>query len=315
MHKRTLKILLATLACLAIAPAGAHAALKIGIAENQPSLFADPLFKELGAKYSRVVMSYNVMTSGDDELQRVTDYLTAAQAAGVEPLVTFEHARGAAEICKKASNRSKKQCKLPSAAEYERNIRAFLARFPFVRTIAPFNEINHFTQPTSRNPAAAARFSDIVRRNCAGCKIVVADILDQADSAKAKKPTYKSTVSYIKRFRKALKSPRNICGLHNYSDTNRFRDAGTKAIVKALGCKEIWLTETGGIYKFASFKASQSRQLKATKYMFTLAGRNKKVKRLYIYTWFGNVTPRFDAGLVADGVARSSYFEVKKRIG
>jgi hypothetical protein len=315
MQKTTLKILLAALACLALAPAGAHAALKIGIAENQPSLFADPLFQGLGAKYSRVVMSYNVMTSGDDELQRVTDYLTAAQAAGVEPLVTFEHARGAAEICKKASNRRKKQCKLPSAAEYERNIRAFLARFPFVKTIAPFNEINHFTQPTSRNPAAAARFSDIVRRNCTGCKIVVADILDQADSTKAKKPTYKSTVSYIKRFRKALKSPRNICGLHNYSDTNRFRDAGTKAIIKALGCKEIWLTETGGIYKFASFKASQSRQLKATKYMFTLAGRNKKIKRLYIYTWFGNVTPRFDAGLVADGVARSSYFEVKKRIG
>jgi hypothetical protein len=300
---------------LLIAPAGANAALKIGIAENQPALFSDPLFKALGARYARVVVSYNVMTSGDDELQRVTDYLNAAQAAGVEPLVTFEHARGGAEICKSRANRNRPQCKLPTAAEYEANFKAFRGRFPFVRVYAPFNEINHFTQPTSRNPKAAAQFTNIARRNCPGCKIVVADILDQADNPKARRPTYKSTLRYIAAFRRAYKGPRTYCGLHNYSDTNRFRDFGTKAIIRALGCKEVWLTETGGIYKFASFKASESRQLRATRYMFTLAKRNKRITRLYIYTWFGNVTPRFDAGLVANGVPRRAYAEVKKRIG
>ena len=142
----------------------------------------------------------------------------------------------------------------------------------------------------------------------------MADILDQADSLRVKRTTYRSTTRYIQRFKKALKAPRTICGLHNYSDTNRFRDRGTKAIIKALKCKEIWLTETGGIYKFASFKASQKRQLKATKYMFKLANRNKRIKRLYIYTWFGKVTPRFDAGLVANGKPRSAYNEVKKRL-
>lgn len=308
--------LLLAAACLAVVlavPAGAHAALRVGIAENQPSLFADPLFRALGAKYARVVVSYNVMTSGDDELQRVTEYLNGARASGVQPLVTFEHARGAAEVCKKASNRLLSQCRLPSAAEYERNFKAFRARFPFVKTYAPFNEINHFTQPTSRNPKAAARFTDIARKHCKGCKIVVADILDQADNAKARRPTFKNTARYIAKFKRALKSPRSICGVHNYSDTNRFRDTGTKAIIKALGCREIWLTETGGIYKFASFKASESRQLKATKFMFKLASRNRRIKRLYVYTWFGDVTPRFDAGLVAHGTPRSSYFEVKKR--
>jgi len=73
------------------------AALQVGIAENKPELFHDPLFADLGVKHARVVVSYDVMTSRDDELQRVTDYLTAAREQGIEPLVTFEHARGAAD--------------------------------------------------------------------------------------------------------------------------------------------------------------------------------------------------------------------------
>ena len=93
--------------------------------------------------------------------------------------------------------------------------------------------------------------------------------------------------------------------------------------MKALGCKEYWLTETGGLYDFGSFwskktykgcKSAASCQLKATKYMFTLAKKNKKITRLYVYTWFGNVTPRFDAGLVADGKARSALAEIRKYV-
>jgi hypothetical protein len=296
------------------APAGAPAALRIGIAENTPTMFSDPLFQALGAKYARVVVSWNVTTSGDEELQRVTDYLGAARAAGVQPLVTFEHARGAAEMCRWRSNRRRKQCRLPTPWQYQRNFKRFRARFPYVRTFAPWNEINHFTQPTSRSPKAAARFTDIARRNCRGCKIVVADILDQADDARAKRPSYRATLLYIKRFERALKAPRRICGLHNYSDTNRFRDRGTRTIIKALHCKEIWLTETGGIYRFASFEASQQRQLRATRFMFKLARRHRRIKRLYIYTWFGAVTTRFDAGLVAHGKPRASYYEVRKRL-
>ena len=308
-------MLLAAFLALA-APASSPAALKIGIAENQPHLFTDPLFTDLGARYARVVVSYDVMTSGDDELQRVTDYLAGAQAARVEPLVTFEHARGAAEICVRPRNRRKRQCRLPSARRYERQFRLFRKRFPLVRTYVAWNEINHFTQPTYRNPQAAARFSDIARRNCRGCRVVVADILDRADDARASKPRFRSTLRYIKRFRRALKSPRRFCGLHNYSDTNRFRDRGTKRLIRALGCREIWLTETGGIYKFRAgrLKASPRRQLRATRYMFRLARRYRRITRLYVYTWFGAVTPRFDAGLVAHGTPRPAYYEVRRRL-
>lgn len=297
-------------------PASAGATFKVGIAENQPNLFADPLFTSLGVKYTRLVVSYDVMTSGDDELQRVTDYLTAAQSQGIEPLVTFEHARGAATSCGARKNRRKRQCRLPSPKRYEHNFRLFRQRFPLVRAYVPWNEINHVTQPTYRDPEAAAHFTRIVRRRCAGCTVVVADVLDRADKASAKKPTYRSTLRYIKRFRTALRAPRTICGLHNYSDVNRFRDTGTKRIVKALGCRQIWLTETGGIYRFKTSRlgTSASRQLRATRYLFKVATRIRSIKRVYVYTWFGRVTPRFDAGLVAHTHPRPAYREVKQRL-
>ena len=299
-----------------VAPATASAALKVGIAENHPDLFGDPLFTNLGVKYARVVVSYDVMTSGDDELQRVTDYLTAALAAGIEPLVTFEHARGAAETCGNVRIRRQPQCRLPTAREYQRQFKLFRKRFPRVRTYVAWNEINHVTQPTYRNPEAAARFADVARHNCRGCRIVVADVLDRADKSRSKEPSFRSTLRYIERFRKALKSPRRFCGLHNYSDTNRFRDIGTKRIIKALGCQEIWLTETGGIYRFHSsgLNQSASRQKRATTYMFRLAQRYRIIKRLYVYTWFGAVTKRFDAGLVARGKPRSAYYELRRRL-
>jgi hypothetical protein len=290
------------------------AALHVGIAENKPEVFSDPMFTDLAVKHVRVVVSYNVMTSRDDELQRVTEYLTAAQAQGIEPLVTFEHQRGAAERCREKRFSRKPQCRLPTARSYRNHFRLFRKRFPWVRTYVAWNEINHFTQPTYKNPKAAARFADIARRECRGCRVVVADVLDQADNVRAKKPRYRSTLRYIERFKKALKSPRRFCGIHNYSDTNRFRDHGTRQLIKALGCREIWLTETGGIYRFGRFGTSADRQRRATKYMFTLARRFKTIKRLYVYTWFGRVTPRFDAGLVAKGHPRPAYDELRRRL-
>jgi hypothetical protein len=306
-----------TLIAVAVAAAApAHAAVTVGIAENQPQMFADPLFQRLGVKQTRLVASYNVMTSGDDELARVTEYLQTAHAAGIDVLMTFEHARGDATVCIKNSRRNRRQCRLPSATAYRRNIKLFLEAFPYVRTIAPWNEVNHFTQPTARNPRAAARFTNIVRAACRRCKVVVGDILDQADGTSAKRPTFRSTIRYIKRFRRNLRVPRTICGIHNYSDTNRFRMTGTRAIIKALGCRQIWLTETGGLYKFGrSFPRSERRQARATSYMFRLARSNRKIRRLFVYNWFGKPRGhRFDAGLVHNGRPRRAYAVVERHV-
>jgi hypothetical protein len=313
MRIRLLTIAIGLTALFAV-PAAASAAVTVGIAENNPQMFSDPLFAKLGAKQTRIVVSWNVANGTTDEFARVNNYLAAAQGAGVAPLVTFEHARGNATICNKKKNRKKSQCKLPTAKQYTAAITKFHAYFPYVKNVVAWNEINHFQQPTYKNAKAAAKFTTIARKVFKGGTVVVADILDQADNTKASHPKFKATTRYIKQFRHYYKGPRKVCGVHNYSDVNRFRTTGTKAIMKALGCKQYWLTETGGIYKFAGFKASQSRQLKATKYMFKVAKQNKKIKRLYVYTWFGAVTKRFDSGLVAHGKARKAYSEVRKHV-
>jgi hypothetical protein len=317
-----LVLLSACVLALAI-PAKASAAPLVGISENQPAMFADPLFTSLGAKNVRIVVAWDAISRGGFDLTRVAQYLEAAQATGVEPLVAFEHSQGDASRCDQKKYQSTRVCKLPTATQYQSAVKAFLARFPYVKVIAPWNEANHFTQPTSRNPKAAAKFTDIVKQVCPACTLVVADMLDQADDPSAKKPTFKATEKYIKTFRGALKTKRTICGIHNYSDVNRFRTTGTKALEKALGCSQYWLTETGGLYKFGSFwskktyngcKSDSSCQVRATKYLFSTAAKDKKIKRIYVYTWFGAVTPRFDAGLVARGKPRAAYDEVAKHV-
>jgi hypothetical protein len=317
MRLRPLALLTVLIAVLAL-PAGASAAALVGISENNSQMFADPNFQALGVKTTRLVMAYDAATAatkGDNELSdRVVPYLDNAKAAGTDVLVAFEHSRGDATICSKKRNFNKPACALPSVKTYSANIAAFLAARPDVHTIAPWNEANHFTQPTSRNAKRAAQFTDAAAKVCKQlgrkCTIVAADVLDQADDPAAKKPKFKATAKWIKTFRRSLKTKRSVCGIHNYSDVNRFRTVGLKALEKALRCKQYWLTETGGLFDFGSFwtaktkkagkcKTASACQVKATKFLFKTVKRDRKVKRVYVYTWFSGDQPRFDAGLVA----------------
>jgi hypothetical protein len=69
--------------------------------------------------------------------------------------------------------------------------------------------------------------------------------------------------------------------------------------------------------KFANvFRYSERRAARATKYMFRLARSYRRIKRLYIYSWWGERRgARFDAGLVnPDGSTRRAYRVVKRHL-
>jgi hypothetical protein len=285
------KLLALALVCsFAAAAAPAHA-LTFGISENQDRMFSDPLFTSLGVKHTRLVVSYDVMTNqrvdGGEEYRRVQRYFAAARSSGTQVLVAFNHSRGNFRDCTSKRKRKKlKVCKLPSVKQYRTNVKRFLAEFK-PESVSPWNEINHVSQPTHRSPKRAAQFTNTVRKLFRG-RIVEGDFLDHAF-----KP------AYAKNFRRALKRKPRICGLHNYVDVNRNRTTGTTGMMRALGCKRYWWTETGGQLQSFGFRPDENRQARSTQRMFKLAKKfRKKTDRVYNYSFYGSPDQGFDAGLV-----------------
>jgi hypothetical protein len=289
----------------AAAPEKSEAAVLVGIGDQDPSMFTDPLFADAGFKRARYFPSWNVAFK-KEEAGWLDQWLAAAETAGVEPLISFNVNLG--------SGCPKTRCKLPTVREYTKAFRAFHDRWgQQVKVISPWNEANHRSQPTFKNPKRAAQYYNVVRANCPGCKIIAADVIDEVNMER-----------WLKVFRKTAKRPR-IWGLHNYRDTNKRKGqrlGGTKRLLKAVR-GDIWLTETGGIVKFRLpnghllFPYSESRANTATKRMFALAKRYRsRIKRLYIYHWKQPAASnRFDAGLISrDGEARPAYNTVVNQL-
>jgi hypothetical protein len=264
----------------------------LGIADQKPQTFSDPLFRRLGVARSRLNTPWNSIFT---EAPRLNEWLQAARAAGVEPLVALEHARG--DAC------PAQPCRLPSVAEYTRAVSAFHRRYPWVHVLQPWNEANSATQPTGTHPERAAAYYQAMRKVCPGCVITAADVLDSGNLER-----------WLSRFKAALHgTPTPLWGLHNYSDTNRFHTTGTKRMLASVK-GEIWLTEAGGIVSFTTADGrtalpyDEERAARAIRFLFTLARLSARITRIYVYQWKidfpGN---RFDAGLVnPDGKPRPS---------
>lgn len=273
------------------APAEASQRPVIAIGDQQAALFTDKRFTQLGIEHARLVVSYDAVAVAFE--RELTDaWLKQAQQAGVEPFVTFGHSRV-------------HPSKLPSVAEFRRAFEAFRKRYPAVRVYAPWNEINHASQPTHDQPKRAAQYYNVVKAACDGCTVLAGDVLDQPGMTR-----------YVKRYRRHLKGAPSTWGLHNYADANRFRDSGLRDLLSTVK-GDIWLTETGGIVRFGkSFPQDEERAARALKYVLALAKRTPRVQRAYIYNWTGTPpTDRFDAGLIApDGSQRPAYEALREHL-
>ena len=265
--------------------------LQIGIGEQQAAMFVDKRFRDLGIDKVRLVVAYDA-TRVRFERELADNWLKQASLVKAEPFVTFGHSRVNPE-------------KLPSVEEYRAAFRAFAKRYPDVRVYAPWNEINHNTQPTADAPRRAAEYYNVMREECPDCTVLAGDVLDQPGMG-----------SYLKRYVRHLDGAPEIWGLHNYADTNRFRDSGLKELLAAVK-GDVWLTETGGLVQFGrSFPRDEARAARALRYALKLARDNERVKRVYLYNWTGaDRKARFDAGLIAqDGTARPAYDALREAL-
>ncbi len=275
----------ATVAVLLLPASAAAAKPKpplIGIGEQHPQLFGDPNFQRLGIRDVRFVAAWDALKKYDWQLAELDAYMQAARATGARVLLGFGHSRD-----------PKKWHSLPSVKAFEREVVKFRARYPWVKDYLTWNEANHCSQPTCNNPERTARFYLTIRKHCRGCRVVGGDVLDGS-----------KLVPWVKRFQRAVGKRRVIWGLHNYIDANRFRDRGTRALLKAVK-GDVWFTETGGLVmrknnSTVAFPGSTRHAADATSWVFRLAALSPRVKRVYFYHWAPAPTPQptWDSALV-----------------
>jgi hypothetical protein len=284
---------------LALAVGGSLAAaraaqgrFRLGIGDQSTNMLDDARFAALGLRDSRLVVPYDV-ASDPVALARYGPVLDGARVRRIRMLVSF-------------AARPDAPAHLPSVREYRRAVRAFRARFPWVHDLGAWNEANHASQPTARHPGRAAQLYNALRAACRRCRIVAADVLDQAGFAR-----------WVRSFRRVARAP-SIWGLHDYVDVNRNRDVSIPRLRRATGGRgQVWLTETGGVVRFArSFGYDELRAARSTRHVLRLAAR-RGVRRVYLYQWTGApLGARWDSGLIAaDGRARPALNVVEAYLG
>lgn len=308
MNRRLLPTLLIALGLVIAVPASASAAkikVAVGVGDQSPTMFSDANWKSLKLKKTRYFIEWNAIDQAD-QIAAADRFVSAARQAGVKVLM---------HISTDDINSTPRR-PLPSVGSYKSKVRSLISRYKpqGVTEWGVWNEANHKSQPTAKNPKRAAQFYKTMRSLCKTCKIVALDVLDQAG-------VEKYIASWLKHAGSAGRSAR-IIGIHNYSQVNRRITAkkasrkypGTARIIKAVRKKnkkaKFWYTETGGLASFGrAFRCDLRRQASRTKFMFDMIKTyDRDVERLYSYNWFGTTPSRcnnFDAGLVdADGTAR-----------
>ena len=318
---RTLIAVLALLGALAVVPttAAARTDVSVGIGDQNVSTFDVASFKALKIKKVRYFVRWNAIDN-PGELALADAYVNRAKRANIRVLMHVS-----SDVLVRASEArrlGRRAAKLPTVRQYRAKVGALVRRYGG-RSLdwGVWNEANHDTQPTYRNPKRAAQFFLAMRSLCKGCRIVALDVLDQ-----------RGVERYIARWFGALGSKRrlaSVVGIHNYSDTNRYRSSGTRSIIRTAKRfnrrAKFWFTETGGVVSFGkafpcnrnSPARAERRQSRAISYMFRLTRLFRRdVQRLYIYNFVGtNCTTRFDTGIVrANGDPRPAYRTVKRQL-
>ncbi len=261
---------------------GAAATPLVGIGDNAPEMFADPHYLELKTKISRKIVAYDFYHHADERFE-FKRWMDAAELAGVRPLIAFS-----------ASIRSPRR--LPTTGAFRKSFDYVRKNYPKVRDFSVWNEANHRSQPTRDNPKRAAQYFNSVRTRCASCKIVAADVLDQSNM-----------LTWIATFKRYAKKPK-IWGLHSYTDANRNRSwkrSTSKRFVDAVS-GEVWLTEVGGIVSLQSvYRYNERRAAQGLRNTLRYVLADRKIKRAYIYSWYGTKQPKsrrsykWDSGLLS----------------
>src|SRR3954463_6808356 len=206
------------------ARAGTRAGPVVGVGEQKPNMFQSKPWEALDLRVARYIAPWDALED-PGQLALLDAWMASARRAHVRVLLGFAHSLRTPELAKVA----------PTPRHFEREFKRFRARYPSVRDWLVWNEANHPASPTARRPRRAARLFDAVARNCRGCHVVAADVLDISNMT-----------WWVTRFRRFARHVPRIWGLHNYGDANGLKIRSTPKLL-ALTTGQIWFTETGGL--------------------------------------------------------------------
>jgi hypothetical protein len=262
--------------------------LKIGIAEQKAAVFDDVRLQALGVRYARRSVPWDALRF-PEQAADLDAWVLGAQRTGAEPMITFARSRDAP-----------RRHKPPGTNEFLVQFRRFRTRYPAIRVYSSWNEANECGTGTCRRPDLVARYYNAIRRNCPGCKVVAADLLDQPNIA-----------SWARAFRRIAKREPLYWALHGYIDANRFQTAHTRALLGAVK-GEVWLTEVGGLVARRNrskikLPAGKAHAARATRFIFDrLARVSPRITRIYLYHWSSSTpTDSWDSALIgSDGKQR-----------
>ena len=285
---RTLRpALLLTLLAVALAAPTAHAMRlsDVGIADQKADMFSDPRFAQLGIKRARIDVAYDVLLDAG-QTAALDQWMSAAQTAGVQVLVTFDRSR-----------RPGRKTFRPDTYSLVKQFNRLRARYPFVKEWVTWNEPN-----LSQTATRTAHQWLALKRACPSCTIVAADLVDRPNLTR-----------WAKLFVKTAHQQPTYWGLHNYADANQYKPRATKALLKAVKGK-VWLTETGGVVKRNNGSSvkytgeSLTHAAKAITYIFTkLVRLSPRIQRVYVFHWNGR-NASWDSALISpNGNPRPAY--------
>jgi polysaccharide biosynthesis protein PslG len=272
--------------------------LIVGIGDQKSDMFGDQRFLNMDIAHGRINIGWDTMND-QAELDELDVWLTAAQNAGVSPLISFGH-----------SWRPSRRRVLPTVDQFVSAFIRFHKRYPWVRDFATWNEANHCGEPTCHRPGLVADYYDALRAECPSCKILAAELLD-----------LRNMPAWVKSFRTRLGYQPRYWGLHNYLDANRMRLRSTNALLR-ITRGEVWLTETGGIVARRNhseiapkFEESARHAAVATRWLFDrLVPLSSRITRVYLYEWNAVSThDTWDSALVGPtGKVRPAYRVLKR---
>ena len=281
--------------------AGAAAAapgVQVGIADQKPDMFSDERFTTLGINRARLAVAWDALTTTRD-IAEIDRWLRGAQAAGVEPLISFMHSRA----------RGKRRV-APSPERLKYEFRRFRQLWPWVTTFATWNEANHCGEPLCHRPKLAASYYRKLRGECPSCTILAPEVLDMPNMR-----------SWVKDFTRSLGYSPKIWGLHNYVEANRFRMQRLRELLRAAPRSQIWLTETGGLVRRDNGSRTEipegARHAgEVTRFIFDrLLVLNPRIARVYLYHWNSESSrDTWDSALIAPGGRERSALFVLARV-